>query len=223
MIFVHLYNYLINYIKEAFQYPKKHFNKSAIFWLTLSLAFAVFYGFLGLQKAFRGEYVAQDDAREYVFWMQQFVEPNLLPNDLIADYFKSITPLGFAAVYKFMASLGIQPLLLSKILPILLGLIVTIYSFWLCLQIFPVPIAGFISSLLLNQSLWFKSDLVSATPKAFIYPLLLAFLYYLLRESWLIICFLIIINSIYTTIANWSNMQSYFAILLIVKILKLNF
>ncbi|QSJ20710.1 hypothetical protein JYQ62_09540 [Nostoc sp. UHCC 0702] len=166
-------------------------------WLSLSLGFAGFYGFLGLQKGFRGEYVAQDDAREYVFWMQQFVDPKLLPNDLIADYFQSITPLGFAAVYKFMASLGIHPLFLSKILPILLGLIVTIYCFWLCLQIFPVPIAGFITSLLLNQSLWFKSDLVSATPKAFIYPLLLAFLYYLLRESWLIICLIIILEGLF--------------------------
>ncbi|MBH8561349.1 hypothetical protein I8748_04010 [Nostoc sp. CENA67] len=196
MLLSHLYSFLTAPINETSVHREKHFNKSVVFWFILSLAFAAFYGFLGLQKAFRGEYVAQDDAREYVFWMQQFVDPKLLPNDLIADYFQSITPLGFAAIYKLMACLGIQPLLLSKLLPILLGLIVTIYCFWLCLQIFPVPISGFITSLLLNQSLWFKSDLVSATPKAFIYPLLLAFLYYLLRESWLIICFIIILEGL---------------------------
>ncbi|MCW5312316.1 hypothetical protein GTQ43_00135 [Nostoc sp. KVJ3] len=163
----------------------------------LSLSFAIFYGILGLQRAFRSEYVAQDDAREYVFWMQQFIDPKILPHDLIANYFKSITPFGFATLYKLIASLGVHPLWLSKILPIFLGLIVTIYCFWLCLEIFPVPIAGFISTLLLNQSLWFKSDLVSATPRAFVYPLLLAFLYYLLRESWLIICLIIVLQGLF--------------------------
>ncbi|MBE9038897.1 hypothetical protein [aff. Roholtiella sp. LEGE 12411] len=180
-----------------FQDSNKHTFSSVLLWFTLSLGFAIFYGILGLQKAFRSEYIAQDDAREYVFWMQRFINPDLLPHDLIADYFKSITPFGFAAVYKLMASLGINPLLLSKILPIVLGVIVTIYCFWLCIEIFPVPIAGFISTLLLNQSLWFKTDLVSATPKSFVYPLLLAFLYYLLRESWLIICLIVVLEGLF--------------------------
>ncbi|UBF26495.1 hypothetical protein K9N68_00320 [Kovacikia minuta CCNUW1] len=153
-------------------------------WFGLSLGFAVFYGFLGLQKAFRSAYVVQDDAREYVFWMQRFIDPALFPQDLIADYFQSITPSGYAALYQSMATLGIPPLLLSKVLPLGLGLVATVYCFGVCLQIFPVPAAGFVSSLLLNQSLWFKSDLASATPKAFIYPLFLAFVYYLLRRSW---------------------------------------
>ncbi|QLE57066.1 hypothetical protein [Nostoc sp. TCL26-01] len=172
-------------------------RKSALLWLTLSLIFVVYYSLLGLQRAFKSEYVAQDDARVYVFWMQQFVDPELFPHDLIANYFKSITPLGFATFYKLMASIGVHPLFLSKILPICLGLIITIYCFWLCLEIFPIPIAGFISTLLLNQSLWFKSDLVSATPKAFVYPLLLAFLYYFLRQSWLIIYLIIVLQGLF--------------------------
>ncbi len=197
MFFPRLHRFLTASVNETSSHSDKRTSPSVLLWLTLSLGFVIFYGVLGLQKAFRSEYVAQDDAREYVFWMQRFVNPELLPNDLIADYFKSITPFGFAAVYKLMASLGINPLLLSKILPIVLGLIVTIYCFWLCLEIFPVPIAGFISTLLLNQSLWFKTDLVSATPKSFVYPLLLAFLYYLLRESWLIICLIIMLEGLF--------------------------
>jgi len=197
MFFPRLHRFLTASVNETSSYSDKRTSVSVLLWLTLSLGFAIFYGILGLQKAFRSEYVAQDDAREYVFWMQRFVNPELLPNDLIADYFKSITPFGFAAVYKLIASLGINPLLLSKILPIVLGVIVTIYCFWLCLEIFPIPIAGFISTLLLNQSLWFKTDLVSATPKSFVYPLLLAFLYYLLRESWLIICLIIVLEGLF--------------------------
>ena len=154
-----------------------------MFWLSLSLVFAAIYGTSGLQKAFTSKYIVAKDAREYVFWMQRFIDPELLPHDLIADYFKSITPSGYAAVYHLMASIGINPLLLSKILPIVLALVTTYYCFSVCLQLLPVPTAGFIASLLLNQSLWFRDDLVSATPRAFVYPLLLAFFYYLLRRS----------------------------------------
>ena len=154
-------------------------------WFSLSLTFAAIYGCQWLQQAFKSEYVVAKDAREYVFWMQRFVDQELLPHDLIADYFQSITPSGYAAFYQVMASLGISPLLLSKILPMVLGLIVTAYCFGVCLQLFAVPAAGFIASLLLNQSLWFRDDLASATPRAFVYPLFLAFLYYLLRRSFL--------------------------------------
>jgi hypothetical protein len=48
--------------------------------------------------------------------------------------------------------------------------------------------AGFLAALLLNQNLWMQDGLVSGTPKAFIYPLFLAFLYYLLRRSLVGIC-----------------------------------
>ena len=158
-------------------------HTSIAVWLSLSLGFALYYGCLGLQKAFRAEYIVQDDAREYVFWMQQFVKPSLFPHDLIADYFKSITPPGYAAIYHLIANLGIQPLLLSKFLPILIGLVTTLFGFGVCLQLFPIPAAGFVAMLLLNQSLWFRDDLSSATPRAFIYLLFLAFLYYVLRHN----------------------------------------
>ncbi|BAU13323.1 hypothetical protein LEP3755_38620 [Leptolyngbya sp. NIES-3755] len=158
-------------------------RSSIAVWFSFSLGFALFYGALALQKAFRAEYVVQDDAREYVFWMQQFIDPSLLPNDLIAQYFKSITPPGYAAIYQLMALFGIESLWFSKVLPIGLGLIATIYSFAIVLRLFPVPIAAFTSTLLLNQSLWFRDDLSSATPRSFVTPLFLAFLYYLIRNQ----------------------------------------
>jgi len=180
-----LHAFLTAPVEKTVSPNQRLFNKSpaVVLWFGLSLVFAAFYGVLALEKAFRAEYVVQDDAREYVFWMQRFIDPDLFPQDLIANYFQSITPAGYAAVYDAMAGLGITPLIFSKILPIVLGLITTVYCFGVSFQIIPVPITAFISSLLLNQSLWFKSDLASATPKAFIYPLLLAFFYYLIRRS----------------------------------------
>ncbi|MEQ9355482.1 hypothetical protein [Coleofasciculus chthonoplastes] len=161
----------------------KKSSPKVIFWFTLSLTFAALYSILALQQVFRGEYVVQDDARQHVFWMRRFLDPELFPQDLIADYFQSVSPLGYTTVYKLMAGVGIDPIWFSKLLPVILGLITTGYCFGVCLQLLPVPMAGFIASLLLNQSLWMQDDLGSATPRAFLYPLFFMFLYYLLKKS----------------------------------------
>jgi hypothetical protein len=161
-------------------------NKSSprmIFWFSLSLTFAAIYGILALQQAFSSEYVVQDDARQHVFWMRRFLDAGLFPKDLIANYFQSVAPLGYTTVYKISAVVDIDPLLLSKLLPLVLGLLTTVYCFGVCVHLLPVPITGFIGALLLNQNLWMQDGLISATPKAFLYPLFLAFLYYLLRCS----------------------------------------
>ncbi|MBD2538431.1 hypothetical protein [Coleofasciculus sp. FACHB-SPT36] len=176
MVITHLHKFLTTS-------TAKTFKSQMIFWFTLSLTFALIYSFLGLKQAFSSSYVVQDDARVYVFWMQRFVDSGLFPNDFIADYFQAITPSGYAAFYRLIAFLGIEPLGLSKLLPVFLTLLTTAYCFAVCMEIFPVPTAGFISTLLLNQNLSMRDDLVSSTPRSFIYLFFLAFLYYLLRRS----------------------------------------
>lgn len=137
---------------------------------------------MAVQPSF-SPYLIQDDARQHVFWMQRFVDPDLFPNDLIADYFQSVAPAGYTSLYKILAWAGINPLLSSKILPLVLGLIMTAYTFGVCLELLPVPLAGFIATILLNQCLWMQDGLISATPKAFVYPLLMPVLYYWLRKK----------------------------------------
>ncbi|MEG4211760.1 hypothetical protein [Microcoleus sp. S13_B4] len=158
-------------------------RSQTIFWLTLSLTFAAVYAILGLKQVFSAEYMVQDDARQHVFWMMRFVDPELFPNDFIANYFQSVAPAGYSTLYKLAATVGIHPLFFHKILPLFLGLISTYYCFGLCLEMLPVPMTGFIASLLLNQHMWMTDDLASTTPRAFIYPIFLAFLYYLSRTS----------------------------------------
>lgn len=53
------------------------------------------------------------------------------------------------------------------------------------------------TTLLLNQSLWFNTDLSSASPRSFVYPLLLAFFYYVLRKSWLIVALILILEAFF--------------------------
>jgi len=175
---------LITRLHRFLTAPTAKTSKSQIrFWFSLSLTFALIYSLLDLQQAFSSAYVVQDDVRVYISWMQRFLEPDLLTNDLLADYFQSVTPSGYAAFYRLLAFVGIEPLLLSKLLPVCLRLLITGYCFAICIQILPVPTAGFITTLLLNQNLSMRDDLVSSTPRAFIYLLFIAFLYYLLRRS----------------------------------------
>jgi hypothetical protein len=158
-------------------------RRQLIFWFSLSLTFAAIFSLVGLQQAFSAPYVVQDDARQHVFWMQRFLDPTLFPGDAIADYFQSIAPAGYRAIYRLAATIGIEPLLFNKLLPLVLSLVTAAYAFGVCLQLLPVPIAGFVGSLLLSQNLWLHDDLVSATARAFLYPIFLAFLYYLLRRE----------------------------------------
>jgi hypothetical protein len=115
--------------------------------------------------------------------MYRFIDPELFPNDIIFDYFQSVAPIGYTTFYQAFATVGIHPLTLNKLLPTLLGLITTGYCFGVCWHILPIPVAGFLSTLFLNQNLWLRDDLISATPRAFFYPLFLAFLYYTLKQS----------------------------------------
>jgi uncharacterized membrane protein YagU involved in acid resistance len=88
-----------------------------IFWYSLSLAFAIIYILLGVRQAFSSKYIVSDDAREYISWIYRYFNSDLFPGDLIADYFQSITPIGYGLLYKIVVNLNIDPVFLAKFFP----------------------------------------------------------------------------------------------------------
>jgi hypothetical protein len=154
-----------------------------VLWLSISLLVALYYGLVTIAHAFSYPLIVQDDVRQHVVWMQRFTDPELFPNDWIANYFQSVAPLGFKAVFAGAAKLGLPALTFVKILPLLLSLGTTVYLFFIFLELFPSPFGAFLSTLITNQLLWLNDDLISGTPRAFVYPIFAAFLYYLLRRS----------------------------------------
>lgn len=151
----------------------------------------------GFGLAFDSVYTVQDDARQHVFWLQRLNDPDLFTNDAIADYFSSVAPAGYKLLYWLANLVGLEPFTFNKILPLLLGIGNSIYCYLVTLEIFPVPVAGFIASLLLNQNLWLLDDLVSGTPRAFFYVLFLGFIYYLLRRELLPCLLFIVLQSLF--------------------------
>ncbi len=152
-------------------------------YLALSLAAPLYYGAVTLHHVFSHEFIVQDDMRQHVVWFQQFLDPALFNGDAIAQYFRSVAPPGVTAVYWLGVQMGIEPLLLAKLLPLPLALIATVFLFYTTLAIAPLPRAAWIATLIFNQHLWLNDDLVSATPRAFVYPLFAAFLYYAVRPA----------------------------------------
>ncbi|MGD1943227.1 MAG: hypothetical protein ACFB0G_18180 [Leptolyngbyaceae cyanobacterium] len=153
-------------------------------WLVMSLAIAVVYRLPALHNAFSATYVVQDDARQHVFWMQRFLNPDLFPQDLFADYFQSVAPWGYATLYHLAAKMGINPWVLNKILPVVIALVATSLVFFIVMELVQTPLAAFVSAVFFNQMLPVRDDVVAATPVAFFHPFFLAFLLCLLRRWW---------------------------------------
>ncbi|MEM6452781.1 MAG: hypothetical protein AAF703_20995 [Cyanobacteria bacterium P01_D01_bin.105] len=171
-------------IRSAFQpVPPSLSRRTVAFWFSVSFITPLYYGLISFFYANSSAYIVQDDARYHIVWLQRLIDPNLFPNDVMAEYYSAIQGIGFRAFYALAASFGIEPLTFAKIVPLLLALIATVYLFWIALFILPVPICGTLTTILLNQNIWIRDDLISASPRAFVYPLFAAFLYYLLRDA----------------------------------------
>ncbi|MEL7315885.1 MAG: hypothetical protein AAFN08_13215 [Cyanobacteria bacterium J06559_3] len=128
------------------------------------------------------DYRIQDDARQHIFWMLRYVDPELFPNDPIADYFQAMAPWLYRSLYAAgWQVLGIKPQDLALGLSPLLGLIAVVYAAAIGRHLSPLPWVSGLAGILCAQTLWMEDDLVSATPRAFATPLLLVFLYYALR------------------------------------------
>lgn len=139
-------------------------------WLAIALLFNLIFAARALAPALEPQ-VVQDDVRQHVFWMARFRDPSLFPNDLITEYYEAIAPPGFVALYRLL-NLAFDLVTATKLIPVVLGLVTTTFTYRLTRQLHPSPTAAFLASLLFGWFLWQGDDLVSATPRAFVAPLL---------------------------------------------------
>ncbi len=152
-------------------------------WFALALLFAVLSGLLALGEAFSSPYVVQDDQRQHVFWMARYVDPGAFPGDPAADYFQSVAPAGYRAIYRTAAAFGVHPYAFAKALPLFLSLATAAFAFGVAYGVASSGMVAFLGSWALIQNLWLMDDLASATPRAFLYPLFLGFLMAVTRGS----------------------------------------
>ncbi|MGH7793003.1 MAG: hypothetical protein ACREOB_11880, partial [Thermodesulfobacteriota bacterium] len=120
-------------------------------------------------------YIASGDQKQQLFWMYRFQDPELFKNDLLTDFLSSgkLEPPGYSFLYR-VASRFIDPLLFSKVIPILLVIISVLYMFRLGKSLGGAEVAGFIAGMLFICEVfiigWGK-HFKAGTARSFAYPL----------------------------------------------------
>lgn len=148
-------------------------------------------------------YAIQDDARQFLAWTARLADPAALRGDLIADYWHSVTPRGLRALYGAFAAIGISPLVLARLIPVVL-LGGSAFATWRAALMLTggralaaLVMAGFTMALLVHED-----SIFTATARAFSPPLFLLFLDGLLRDKrWQMIVSLGVLAAIYPTTA----------------------
>jgi hypothetical protein len=140
-------------------------------WLLAGLAFALLFAWRAMAPAL-DQNAVQDDARHYVFWMERFHDPELFPNDLIADYLQWVAPPGYTAFYWALSWVA-DPMLVAKVLPPILGLAAAFFTFLVVRRLHPEPVCAFLAAVLLSWYVWQVDDLATASPRSFT-PILIA-------------------------------------------------
>lgn len=148
-------------------------------------------------------YAIQDDARQFLAWTVRLADPAALKGDLIADYWHSVTPRALRAIYGGFALVGISPLVLARLIPVVLLMISALATWRIALTLTGGrALAALVTTGLTMALLVHEDSIFSATARAFSPPLFLLFLDGLLRERrWQMVASLGVLAAIYPTTA----------------------
>jgi len=147
-------------------------------------------------SAFKNKYIINDDVRQHIFWMHKFHDPTLFKNDPMTSYARKIQPWGFNLLYYTLSHIIKDPLIISKILPIILFILSSIYIFKLVKYI-SNNYAGALASLMFMVSPTFLTKMVGGNARAFGYPLIIIFLYSLIKKRFIISNIIILLQSLF--------------------------
>ena len=131
--------------------------------------------------ALTNPYVINDDVRQQIFWMQQWVDPELYQNDLLTEYAKNYVPWGVQAIYAAVAPL-INPVQFTKILAGLLFVITAGFLFGMGLQFRDDLTPIFIGCTFCFMG-GFMDKISGGLSQSFGFPLLAAYLFFLGRSN----------------------------------------
>lgn len=152
-------------------------------WLGLSLAVAAIPAVRILIQAFFGPSAIGNDGRHFVPWLRRLVDPGLFPDDPMADYFLSVTPWAYRAVFWLAAQLGLDPVVLATLLAAGLSLSLGWVAFRLGRTLGRTGFAGFVCAVLIVLFAARTRLVYDGIPRSFALPLLLLALSAVLRRE----------------------------------------
>ncbi|HIJ75896.1 MAG TPA: hypothetical protein HPP81_04190 [Deltaproteobacteria bacterium] len=146
-------------------------------------------------QGFRSPFVINDDVRQQIFWMQQWLEPNLYPNDLLAGYARDYVSWGVIAIYR-VASVFMDPLQFTKVLTGILFVLSALLIYCLCLELRD-DFAALLGVCIYFLFGLFLGEMSGGLPRAFAFPLLIGYLCLLARKRLLLAAITVLVQSIF--------------------------
>ncbi len=151
-------------------------------WVWLALLSGAVFIFAHFQ-AFTNPFVINDDVRQQLYWMQQWLDPGLFKGDLLSDYARHYVPWGVQGLY-WLASWLMGPLTFSKLLPGLLFVFLGVCLFQTGMNLGGRTL-GWVTVGLYWLMPFFLDNLAGGLARSFAAPLLALFLLcWLNRASW---------------------------------------
>ncbi len=147
-------------------------------------------------------FTIQDDARQFLTWMSRLDDELAMRGDLLADYWQSVCPWLYRAIFGLANALGMEPNVFTRLLPVALLFLCAWMGWRVALLLTKRPLAAFVAAALLTGFVLHEDSIYSATPRAFSTPLFLIFLDGLLRgRGWQMIPTLFLLGLLYPTTA----------------------
>ena len=162
------------------------------FWVML---LATGIGINSQLPAFLSEYTFNGDVAQHIYWMQQFRDNELFTDDLLTKQASATAPWGFLLFY-YLGSFIIDPLTLSKVVPIILFILSSVYVFKL-VQSFADTYTGFLAALFFMVVPNSIAELAGGLQRGFAMPLLVAFLYYLVKRDYTKTSVVLVLQSVF--------------------------
>jgi hypothetical protein len=129
------------------------------------------------------DYIVNGDVPQHIYWMQQFLDGELFRDDILTAFAKHMQPYGLIVFYR-VATIAVDPIFASKVVPILMYVLSTLYLFRLVKYI-GGDLSGLLAAVLFIIIPPFITVMVGGTARTFAYPLVIMFLYYLIRKEYL--------------------------------------
>lgn len=169
-------------------------------WLIVITALAI--GIYAYYPSLVNHYVIADDIRICTYWVGQFYDKGLFQDDLLTEYAKYHEPWGFHALY-FLVSWLIDPILFGTILSIGLLALAAFYLYKLGNDLVG-RFGGLLAALTFLVTPLYVGRMAGGIPRSFGYPLLIMFLYYLIkRYYWKTAVVLILQCLFYPLVFTW--------------------
>ncbi len=130
------------------------------------------------------ELIVHSDVNTFFPAILKQIDPKLFPNDLLTGYIHDITPKGYILLMWFLGHFtGL--IFLAKTLPFLLALISAAWFFLLAKEMLE-DWPAFFSAVLFSFYSWTFQTFQGLTPRAFIYPLLIPLVYFLIKKKYIL-------------------------------------